>query len=37
MGGAHEWGVGSLQNPLRGVAATLVGGLFGVGEEVTGC
>ena len=37
MGGAHECGVGPLQDPTRGVAAAMVGGLFGVGEEATGC
>ena len=37
VGGAREWGVGPLQDPSRGVAAAMVGGLFGVGEEATGC
>ena len=36
MGGACVWGVGPLQDPLRGVAAAKVGGLFSVGEEATG-
>ena len=31
MGGAREWGVGPMQDPPGGVAAAMVGGLFGVG------
>ena len=37
MGGAREWRVGPLQDPPRGVAAAMAGGVFGVGEEATGC
>ena len=37
MGGACEWGVGPLQDPLRGVAAVMVAGSFCMGEEATGC
>ena len=37
MGGARMWGVGPRQDPPRALAAVMVGGLFGVGEEATGC
>ena len=37
MGGPREWGLGPLQDSPRGVAVAMVGGLFGVGEEATGC
>ena len=35
--GGRVWRVGPLQDPPRGVASAMVGGVFGVGEEATGC